>query len=297
MKNSLHQKFIDLGRERNKITYKLLALLPKIYKMHIDKKEGYATIYEYAGKLAGLSHGVVEKTLRTNKNLDGKPYLQKAVETQGIHKVALVVKLATSKTDAAWADKVENMSKTALAELAQEVRMKHGNAANVATAGACAAAPVSIKIELNAEMQFMFLKLKKQFGDNLSNKEVMRRILRKLTMEEKNPRGWIKTEKGQCVKSVTRYVPVQQKRTVLGRSNGKCSYPGCNRPSDMLHNRGRFYEKQSHHSVVPLCKIHHEFAHNGLISNEKAGEQNWRLNIDEGVHTYSDAMFRGYKMI
>ena len=232
------------------------------------------------------------------------------METQGIHKVALVAKLATSETDAAWADKVKNMSKTALAELAREVRIKRDDAVNVAAT--CAAAPISIKIELDAEMQFMFLKLKKQLGDNLSNKEVMRRILRKLDWDssragatryevsseaKKNPRGWIKTEVGQSVKSVTRYVPARQKLAVLERSNGKCSYPDCNRPSDLLHHRERFYEKQSHNSIVPLCKTHHEFAHNGLIANEKADTQSWRLNINEGVRTYSDAMVRGYKMI
>ncbi len=291
MKNSLHQKFVDLGRERNKITYKLLALLPEIYKMRIYKKECYATIYEYAGKLAGLSHGVVEKTLSTYKNLDGKPYLQKAVETHGIHKVALVVKLANHKTDAAWADKVKNMSKTALAELAREVRMKRDDAADVATAEACVASPVSIKIELDDEMQFMFLKLKKRLGNNLSNKEVMRRILRKLTTKEKNPRGQIKAVSKGVVK---RYVPAQQKRASLVKSEGKCAYPSCNRPSDLLHHRQRFHELRSHESIIPLCKTHHEFAHNGLIANEKADMKNWRLSIDDGVHTYSDAMFRGY---
>ena len=60
---TLHKEFIRLGKVRNKITYKLLSLLPKIVEFEIYKKYNYSSIYEYAGKLAGLSHSVVEKAL------------------------------------------------------------------------------------------------------------------------------------------------------------------------------------------------------------------------------------------
>lgn len=112
-----------------------------------------------------------------------------------------------------------------------------------------------------------------------------------LRCPQKNPRGQIKAASEGVVK---RYVPAQQKRAALIKSDGKCAYPGCNRPSDLLHHRQRFHELWSHQSIVPLCKTHREFAHNGLIANEKADIQNWQLNIDEGVHTYSDAMSRDY---
>jgi hypothetical protein len=58
-----------------------------------------------------------------HKNLKGKPHLQKAVESEGIHKVALVAKLATPASDAAFADKVRNMSKLSLEELTRELRL------------------------------------------------------------------------------------------------------------------------------------------------------------------------------
>jgi hypothetical protein len=303
MKDPLHQKFVELGRERNRITYKLLSLLPEIFKRRIYEKEGYVSIYEYAGKLAGLSYGVVEKTLSTVKNLEGKPSLQKAVETQGIHKVALVAKLASPETDAAWADKVNNMSKNALAELAKEVRAKKGEIDSL-----CQAAPTPIKIELDKEMQFMFLKLKKQIGDYLSNKETMRRILKTMTgenfAEEKNPRGRIRAKNIENDKgaemtndsAIMRYIPAKEKRAALSKSKEKCAYPHYNRPADLLHHRERFHEKRSHKSIIPLCKAHHEFAHNGLIANESKDQQNWRLKIDEGVLTHSDALFRSYRL-
>ena len=102
--DSLHQQFILLGRERNKITYKLLALLPQIYKEKVYEAKGFATIYEYAGKLAGLSHSTVEKALKLEEKLKDKPLLQKAIETQGIHKVSIIANLATPENEKMFAD-------------------------------------------------------------------------------------------------------------------------------------------------------------------------------------------------
>jgi hypothetical protein len=107
--NSLHQQFLTLGRERHKITYKLLALLPQIYKEKVYEAKGFATIYEYAGKLAGLSHSTVEKALKLDEKLRDKPLLQKAIETQGVHKIAIIASLATPENEKMFADKVENI--------------------------------------------------------------------------------------------------------------------------------------------------------------------------------------------
>jgi hypothetical protein len=107
--DSIHKQFLILGRERHKITYKLLALLPQIYKEKVYEKHGFATIYEYAGKLAGLSHSTVEKALKLEEKLKDKPLLQKAIETQGVHKVAIIANLATSENEKMFVDKVENI--------------------------------------------------------------------------------------------------------------------------------------------------------------------------------------------
>ena len=66
---NLHQQFVKLGRERNKLTYQLLALLPEIFEQRIFRQYGCTTIEEYAGKYAGLSKSVVQKRLRIEKDL------------------------------------------------------------------------------------------------------------------------------------------------------------------------------------------------------------------------------------
>ncbi len=257
----LHQQFVTLGRERNKITYKLLSLLPQIYKQKIYETHGYATIYEYAGKLAGLSRSVVEKALKLENKLKDKPTLQKAIETQGVHKVSIVANIATPENEKMFADKVENMSKAALQQFSKEYRGK---------------IQTNWQIEMDAEMMTTFLKLKEKIGKNLSNKEAFRRLLNMMAKSDKSylQAKNIKKIPGEnslhpqslskISPKITRYIPVAQKREILTKTNHQCSHKNCLNPAQILHHQIRFFQTKNHDSVVPLCKIHHEFAHNGL---------------------------------
>jgi len=120
--SELHQKFTELGRERHRLTYELLYLLPKISHRQIYREKGFLTIYEYAAKTAGLGHSAVEKALRLGRVLEDKPALMETVKTEGVHKVALVATIATRENERQLAEKVVGMSKSALADFAKEVR-------------------------------------------------------------------------------------------------------------------------------------------------------------------------------
>ncbi|MFH1534336.1 MAG: hypothetical protein ABID64_05390 [Nitrospirota bacterium] len=311
--NNLHKEFVRLGRERNQITYKLLALLPKIEKLKIYEQEGYANIYAYAAKIAGLSPEVVGKALKLQEKLKDMPHLQKAIETQGIHKVAIVAGLATKENEKELAKKVDNMSKPALQELSKEERGK------VAT---------SWQVELDEKMIFMFLKLKKKFGKNLSNKECLRKILEemqerareqvqerarvrvqerarvrvqerarvrvnensksqrqgKIATKKSKPRRQAKEptkipgekvhpqKAGQAGKIVTRYFSVHQKRNL----SEHCSHQNCHRPAEVIHHPDRFSQNHNHKNLKPLCKQHHEFAHNGISEPMQAADHKYR---------------------
>ncbi|MFA6521914.1 MAG: hypothetical protein WCT53_06060, partial [Candidatus Gracilibacteria bacterium] len=71
----------------------------------------------------------------------------------------------------------------------------------------------------------------------------------------------------------TRYIRVTIKRAALAITNGKCAHEGCNKPYEILHHVIRFAADRSHESIIPLCKEHHEFAHNRLLKEDGAG---WR---------------------
>ena len=288
MKN-LHKEFVRLGRERNRITYKLLALLPKIDELKIYEQQGYANVYDYAARIAGLSPGVVNKALNLEKKIQNMPHLKKIVETQGINKVGIVVGLATRENEKELAEKVEHMSKPALQEYSKEIRGK------VST---------SWQVELDEKMMFMLLKLKKKFGKNLSNKECLRRILEKMQEKQKKPEKLEipgKQEKAKKLERREKLVAMQKSAKLMMKAkplkalkllpqikiqkmmkipgekasryisvhlknelSDRCSHPGCCRPAEVIHHPDRFSKCHNHKDLKPLCKSHHEFAHNGI---------------------------------
>ncbi len=370
--DALHQKFVYLGKERHRLTHALLALLPEIFRRKIYKEKGYFSIYEYAGKLAGISQYVVDKAIGVAKDLVNKPFLEQAILTQGIHKVALVAKLATPQTDALWADKVKNMNKESLFELAREVRMKQreekidlntpGNSDELTLfLEKCEAAQVKMKIDLDEETQILFLQLKKKIAPSLSNKEALRQMLERLKISQerstKTKEGLDKKQKenytennlkaeifpgknlnnnilpnlsngeigrilsqktklnsqkisdtnvgshkqhdtgekstlpSEVLKKISRYIPSKIKQQALAESDNRCAYPKCTHPAEIFHHTDRYAENKNHSSIIPLCKRHHQFAHNGLIKNEKENPDNWGLTLKNDLNK-TDQNFR-----
>ncbi|MFH1284093.1 MAG: hypothetical protein ABIH78_00695 [Candidatus Peregrinibacteria bacterium] len=290
----LHHEFVRLGRMRFRLKNKMLAILPEIYKSGVYKK--YAgSIVEYAGKYGDIAKSTVIRRLGLEKKLENKPYLKEAIKTVGLQKVAIVANLATPETDKAFADKVRNMSKTAVQTLAKELRQKQ--ITNFCSQ--CHAKSENIKIELDEEMTFMFLKLKNRLGKNLGNKEIMRKILEEVAEKEfpKSVTGHTLTKPKKDDK-ISRYIPAGKKRQIIARTNGKCSYPNCNSPFQVLHHVDRFSESKNHDFVIPLCEIHHEFAHNNLIRNEKLAAEKWQLSVirPPAVHvSQAEILYKEYR--
>ncbi|MBU2524416.1 hypothetical protein KKG71_04440, partial [Patescibacteria group bacterium] len=71
---------------------------------------------------------------------------------------------------------------------------------------------------------------------------------------------------------ISRYISVYRKREVGER----CSHFGCPRPADVIHHPDRFSEHHSHENLKPLCKQHHEFAHNGISEPMQLADYNYR---------------------
>lgn len=435
----LHHEFVRLGSLRLKMKNKMLAILPQIYESGIWKK--YAgSIVEYAGKFGDIAKTTVIKRLRLEENLSDKPCLKAAIATVGIHKVALVAKITTCDTDESMAEKLLNMSKTAVQSLSKELRVgssaraihspalqlcfddptlmsssvtqlldidpactrsaefESHNCADTESAP-CKAIPVIKRLELDAHDSFIFLKLKAKLGKNLSDKEFIKLILEEREKQEfpEKQEKIIKEEFGKnrvkvspviipskkhqhfentyTSKSVTgdtsqsenpakiqesttptdqksladdksqfknsakiresatptdqksltgetfpensptmnrqseqsqnsstspepRYVTAAKKRQVIASTNSKCSYTGCNSPYSVLHHTDRYSESKSHDSIIPLCEVHHEFAHNNLIKNEKSPVSHWQISIIKPPISQiprADILYRKYR--
>lgn len=302
MKN-LHKKFVQLGRQKFKLTNEMLAILPEIYKSGIYKRYA-SSIVEYAGKYGGIPRSTVEKRLRIEKHLQDKPKLREAIKNVGLNKVAMMVTLATPENEEVLVDKLENMSKPAVQTLSKELRQKSAGGDGLSREAVCEAKAEKIKLELDEEMTFLFLKLKKKWGKNMSNKQIMRVILAKIS-ESEFPIKKTKTVPGEKStkerksdeiakpKIETRYVPAHKRRKASG--DGKCKYPNCNKPAEVFHHTDRFLKSKSHVSIVPLCKDHHEFVHNGLVQGEKADVGGWRLDVRGQNKNPADILYRKFR--
>ncbi|MDD3861923.1 MAG: hypothetical protein PHP74_03495 [Candidatus Gracilibacteria bacterium] len=331
----LHQEFIRLGGMRHKLKNRMLAILPEIYESGIWKK--YAgSIVEYAGKYGDIAGTTVIKRLRLERNLEDKPCLKAAIEKVGVHKVAMVAKIATVETEKSFAEKISNMSRTAVQSLAKELRVKNGfGTSETRVPQACHSVAITKKIELDEESTFLFMKLKSKLGKYLSDQEFLKLMLKdrerqefskemaswptkntKATRERKASTGKqniaepqhplefcreqnitddafdrdIKKSaevrlgkdigaRGYEGSAPSRHIPADKKRQAIAQTNGKCSYPNCNSPHEVLHHIDRFSASKSHNSIIPLCKIHHEFSHNNLIQNENQLLKKWQLSI------------------
>ncbi|MBI2634875.1 hypothetical protein HYW82_04385 [Candidatus Peregrinibacteria bacterium] len=326
----LHQKFVALGAAKRKLTYELLTILPEIFESGIWKKYS-SSIYEYAGRFGGLSRSMVEKRLNLERDLKDKPKLKEAIKEAGIYKVAMVAKITTPELDEVMADKVVHMSKSAVQTLSKELRQESLLTEN--TIKNCSAEPKLIKIEMDKEMSFMFMKLKKKLGEKLNNRDALKLMLNQLIDHEfttskfkqcKNLLGekeilkQVQDDKVQVKDgtimirddisvgtvmvrqahhdiSVTRHIPAPKKLEELAKTNGHCAYPNCNHPPENWHHRDRFSQSKSHESVVPLCKNHHQFMHNGLIKNEMAEPENWEIDLKNQVTNNIDNLYRKHR--
>lgn len=282
MNIDLHDEFVKLGVSRKKLTNELLLLLPQIYKDGVFRKF-CQSIYEYAAKFGGLTHSQVEKILRLDKYLKNKPNLKSALLDSGVNKVDIVARVATPENEADWADKVRHMSSDSLRAAVNEA--KHGSE------------PLLLTLRMDAETTTMFLEIKEKVAKGLSNKKAIKVILKKLLSGcVINPKR--NTQVGNLdeqvavanPKSLSRHIPTGIKRNM----STVCVYKNCNRLADVFHHRIRFSEHKNHNTVVPLCDIHHAFAHNGLIKNETASPDTWSFQLD-GKLGKADKQYRYFR--
>jgi hypothetical protein len=286
MNNSqkLHQRFVQLGRQRLRLKNEMLLILPEIYRSGIYKKYTNS-IVEYAGKFGDIGRSTVIKRLRLEKNLQNKPNLRAAIKEAGIHKVALVAKIANEKNEKIFAEKIKNMSKPAIQMLSKEIR---GH--NLENPSLCQASPSTIKLELDEESTFLFLKLKNKLNKNASNQSIIKTLLQKLAKQEFPKKKTRKTVTGDTF----RYISAKIRRNALAITQGKCGYPGCNKPATIFHHRDRYSESKNHQSIIPLCKEHHEFTHNGLIKNETKPRKHWQIHLTPAQNR-ADQLYRKYR--
>ncbi|MDZ4209801.1 MAG: hypothetical protein U1C56_01325, partial [Candidatus Curtissbacteria bacterium] len=137
-------------------------------------------------------------------------------------------------------------------------------------------------------------KLKKELGGE-NNQKTLKLILKQFAESRKNIPGDRHKNKAHAGEEFRNRQPnAQEKRQAISKTNGKCAYPGCNKPHDHLHHPDYFGHGRNHDKLQPLCRVHHEFMHNGLIAFQSQPPENWKLSLAV-PDNYYDSMYRKYK--
>ncbi|MFA5842150.1 MAG: hypothetical protein WC882_00505 [Candidatus Gracilibacteria bacterium] len=262
--DSLHKNFVEYGRNAKEWLRKCALILPEIDRQQIWKKKGFSSIFEYAGKLAGMSKSSVEDALRIMKKVEDKPALRKVIEEKGIQSVKPVIAIATSETADFWAEKARIMSKNTLETYVHEYRLER-------LPRTPAVSEKQITMPLSPDVAAELEKLKGKGDWNTLMRELLQ--LRKEKLE---------AEKPQSVETPSRHIPVKVKNFAVAKTRGQCAYPGCKKSYKILHHTQRFALDQVHDPdhLVPLCEAHEHLAHHGLIANEDLAPEEWGILLE-----------------
>ncbi|MFA5829689.1 MAG: hypothetical protein WC843_04295 [Candidatus Gracilibacteria bacterium] len=128
----------------------------------------------------------------------------------------------------------------------------------------------------------------KQKTPILNNKSIQVKLKPELNLTQQSQQASQSNEheSPQAQKKITHYISIETQRQLKVEYNEMCGYPGCNKPAENKHHTKRFSLEHDHKNIVPVCKIHHQLAHHGLIKNEEmkpidaqTGVQNWKLQL------------------
>ena len=222
-------------------------MIPEIDRERVWEREGYQSVVDYAQRIAGLGADVVKRRLGMEKKLADKPALKKAIETAGVYKVARVMSVATPENEEDLAELVKTASKATVEQFVREQKCNFAE---------------KMSVELDGELQYLFLKLKKRYGGKFSNREVLKRALKELVPEEEFVPGH-KSEK----EVAGRYIEKSAVRAAIFETKGRCKM--CERPYDVIHHIERWSAVRNHKRIVPLCELHHQLCHNGYVDEER----------------------------
>ncbi len=263
---ALHREFSEYGRNAKEWAKRCMLLLPEIDRYKVWAKKGFSGLYEYAAKIAGLSHNQVNESLRILEKIEDMPALMAVAQDKGIWAVRPVATVATKETEKELAEKARNMT---VRELEVYVKGSHSESGRHVAAGQ--PGKVSVTIALSPEVLDQLKKLK---GDG-EWEDVMVAFLK---LREKE----LDEAKPQAVPSTSGHIPKPIKRFVRKRDNCKCVFPGCGRKFAEFHHADGFARVGVHNPdrIFCMCEAHHGLAHRGLIENEHLAPKFWKVRSE-----------------
>ncbi len=301
----LHEKFVEYGRNAKEWLRKCAMLLPEIERQQVWKEKGFESIHAYAAKLACMSRGQVDDTLRILKRIANMPALLKVAEQKGINAVRPVATIATEATAEYWA---KNSSKMSRHELEAYVR-GHPDFHRSQITGMDTQPVLALKSESNStetapnqpQTKAIIMQLKIELAVKLEqlNKGDWNELVEKLIkLYEKD----LAESKPPVNENASHNIPGKIEAYVLKRSGGYCEFPNCKQKYKHLHHTNRFASNKIHDpdQIIALCKAHHDLAHRSLIDNEESTPENWKIRKEPNLNTlnwFIDSQVQLYRRV
>lgn len=287
---------------------KFAGLIPEVYRRRIYKRKGFASIHEFAKKLAGMGERTVDKILNLSKKFEDKPSLLEKLEngSVGWSKLEKVASVATKETEKAWAEKVDILGTHSLETYIQEFKhqplqdssfgakvthVSHGEH-NSPFHEEWKTFSFSISPQIEQKLRSLKQHFEKEKKQALVWNEVMAEII-KIVDGKENPKNQKiekaiqfcpdcvkkRTDRAEREKTVTRYIPAEVRRIIQMRSGGKCEFQNCLRPGGIYHHTRRFALRKNHDPefIRFLCKGHEGILQAGFVENEEGAPYSWKI--------------------
>lgn len=326
----------EYGLNARKWTKKFAALLPEVNKRQLYLKHGMLSVYEFAAKVGGMSNAAVEQVLAVSRKLEDKPALKNLIATKGWSKLRVITSVATVENQAMLAEKVKLQSKNTLELYVKEAKnqgllpQNHEKSEKQIFPGEkLSTLSFDVSPETETRMRILKQKLQKEAKQKLTWEQVMQKMLETMENAEaaetthvakkaKKPRPVPSKQEiqkslvaakparpaGQGVATKltkpSRYIPASVRSYLKQQYKGRCAYPSCNKPSEILHHTRRFALNPSHDPdyIKPLCKNHERIAHQGLIKHEELSPEHWQVKLKptEGPKAKIDAKVNRFRL-
>ena len=257
---TIHQQFCEYGQHAKEWLRKCQLLLPLVAKYEIWKKKNFSSIYEYAAKLAGMSHNSVDTALWVMKKVEDKPALLAMVASHGVSAVRPVANVATQEDQDFWAEKAKQMSQHTLETYVRET--KSCRAAKTQSESL----DVNITLKAGLARRVECLKKHGRFQERFEN------FIRQFEEE-------LAKEIPESVKTLSRHIPKHIERHVEERTSGLCAFPKCKKEATSFHHTQRWVLEKVHDPtrLHALCTEHERLMHHGLIDNEEGPPEGWSI--------------------
>lgn len=276
----------EFGSNAQKWRRRFEGLLPEVMRRKLYEKKKFGSIFEFAGKLAGMSHKQVSRVLQLDRKFEDKPVLQ-ALLVKGevsVNKLARVASIATVENQEDLAKLTKIMSNRAIETFVRDEKRAMDQGFQVEGFQGAGMHSERFQAGLEFENQDGLSEPKNDLKSvhvhslaeaHVSHQSILPfvKILEKLSPEIKekllelinkeidlngliaqmlqNREAEIAAAKSEIAEEnkaqdVSRYIPVKIKKIIKLEQGTKCSYPGCKNRAENIHHTQRFSITKNH---------------------------------------------------